>query len=137
MYCLPAHFLTPAGMRCHDVRLVGEVRPCVFTHVNNSNNNDFFCANILEDQAQWRNKTKGLRKRVIVTQCECCFFLEHLTYFFEYGSERCVTVRICTFNKLLYLFVTNKWWFNAERTKQVEQDTKTKYCYYCCSCNIK
>ena len=24
---------------------------------NNDNNNDFLCANILEDQAQWRDKT--------------------------------------------------------------------------------
>ena len=24
-----------------------------------NNNNDFFCANILEDQAQWRDKTEG------------------------------------------------------------------------------
>ena len=32
---------------------------------NNNNNNGFFCANILEDQAQWRDKTKGLRKLVI------------------------------------------------------------------------
>ena len=31
-----------------------------------NNNNDFFCANILEDQAQWRDKTKGLNKLVIV-----------------------------------------------------------------------
>ena len=27
--------------------------------------NDFLCANIHEDQAQWRNKTKGLSKLVI------------------------------------------------------------------------
>ena len=26
------------------------------------NNNDFFCVNILKDQAQWRDKTKGLSK---------------------------------------------------------------------------
>ena len=31
----------------------------------NNNNNDFFCANILEDQAQWCDKTKGLSKLVI------------------------------------------------------------------------
>ena len=30
-----------------------------------NNNNDFFCANILEDQAQWRDKTKGLSNVVI------------------------------------------------------------------------
>ena len=30
---------------------------------------DFFCANILEDQAQWSDKTKGLSKLVIVKQC--------------------------------------------------------------------
>ena len=35
----------------------------------NNNNNDFFCANILEDQAQWRDKTKGLSKLIIVKQC--------------------------------------------------------------------
>ena len=33
---------------------------------NNSNNNNFLFANILEDQAQWRDKTKGLSKLVIV-----------------------------------------------------------------------
>ena len=30
-----------------------------------TNNNDFFCANILEDQAQWRDKSKGVSKLVI------------------------------------------------------------------------
>ena len=30
---------------------------------------DFFCANILENQAQWRDKTKGLSKLIIVKQC--------------------------------------------------------------------
>ena len=30
---------------------------------------DFFCANILEDQAQWRDETKGLSKLVIIRQC--------------------------------------------------------------------
>ena len=34
-----------------------------------NNNNDFFCVNILEDQPQWRDKTKGLSKPVIVKQC--------------------------------------------------------------------
>ena len=33
-------------------------------HYNNNNNNDLFSANILEDQAQWRDKTKGLSKLV-------------------------------------------------------------------------
>ena len=28
--------------------------------------NDFLCANILKDQAQWRDKTKGLSKLVMV-----------------------------------------------------------------------
>ena len=32
-----------------------------------NNSNDFFCANILEDQ--WRDKTKGLNKLIIVKQC--------------------------------------------------------------------
>ena len=31
----------------------------------NNNNNDFFCANILEDKTQWRDKTKGLSKLII------------------------------------------------------------------------
>ena len=31
----------------------------------NNNNNNFFCANILKNQAQWRDKTKGLSKLVI------------------------------------------------------------------------
>ena len=30
---------------------------------------DLFCVNILEDQVQWRDKTKGLSKLVIVRQC--------------------------------------------------------------------
>ena len=34
-----------------------------------NNNNDFLCANILEDQAQWRDKTKGLSNCVNVEQC--------------------------------------------------------------------
>ena len=33
-----------------------------------NNSNDFFCTNILEDQAQWRDKTKGLSKLVMVKQ---------------------------------------------------------------------
>ena len=32
---------------------------------NNNNNNHFFSANILEDRAQWRDKTKGLSILVI------------------------------------------------------------------------
>ena len=35
----------------------------------NNNNNDFLCANILEDQAQWRDKTKELSNCVNVEQC--------------------------------------------------------------------
>ena len=30
---------------------------------------NFFCVNILEDQSQWCDKTKGLSKLVIVRQC--------------------------------------------------------------------
>ena len=37
--------------------------------INPGNNNDFLCANILEDQAQWRDKTKGLSNCVNVEQC--------------------------------------------------------------------
>ena len=33
-----------------------------------NNNNHFFCANILKNQAQWRDKTKGLSK-IILRQC--------------------------------------------------------------------
>ena len=35
----------------------------------NNNNNNFLCANILENQAQWRDKTKGLSNCVNVEQC--------------------------------------------------------------------
>ena len=35
----------------------------------NNNNTDFLCANILEDRAQWRDKTKALSNLVIVEQC--------------------------------------------------------------------
>ena len=42
----------------------------------NNNNNDFFCANVLEDQAQWRDKTKGLSKLVIVKQCVSCQWVD-------------------------------------------------------------
>ena len=33
-----------------------------------NNNNEFFCANILDNQAQWRDKTKGLSKLVTMRQ---------------------------------------------------------------------
>ena len=36
-----------------------------YLHCTYNNNNDFFSANVLEDQAQWRDKTKGLSKLVI------------------------------------------------------------------------
>ena len=36
---------------------------------NNNNNSDFLCTNILEDLAQWRDKTKGLSNLVIVKPC--------------------------------------------------------------------
>ena len=36
---------------------------------NNHNNNDFLCANIIEDRAQWCNKTKELTNLVIIYQC--------------------------------------------------------------------
>ena len=32
---------------------------------NNNNNSNFFCANILENQAQWRDKTRGLINQAI------------------------------------------------------------------------
>ena len=32
-------------------------------HLMHKMDNDFFCPNILEDQAQWRDKTKGLSKQ--------------------------------------------------------------------------
>ena len=35
------------------------------TSVNNNNNSNFFCANILENQAQWRDKTRGLINLII------------------------------------------------------------------------
>ena len=38
---------------------------------NNNSNNDFFCANILEDQAQWRDKKQGIKQtRYRKTMCE-------------------------------------------------------------------
>ena len=33
-----------------------------------NNNNDFLCANIIEDRAQWRDKTKALSNLVIEEQ---------------------------------------------------------------------
>ena len=43
------------------LNLIGRATPYSKLNNNNSNNNNyFFCANILEDQAQWRDKTKGL-----------------------------------------------------------------------------
>ena len=43
---------------------------CEHTHIiPMDNNNDFLGANTLEDQAQWRDKTKELSKLVIVKQC--------------------------------------------------------------------
>ena len=35
-------------------------------HINNNNDNNFLCANILGDKAQWRDKTKRLSNLVIV-----------------------------------------------------------------------
>jgi len=37
---------------------------------DNNNTKDFLCPNILEDQAQWRDKTKGFSKLVIVNNVE-------------------------------------------------------------------
>ena len=36
--------------------------------IYNNNNNNILCASILEDQAQWRDKTKGLSNLLIVSQ---------------------------------------------------------------------
>ena len=51
---------------------------------NKSNNNDeFLCANIHEGQAQWRDKTKGLRIIIIVnntTQMLTQVATESVTY---------------------------------------------------------
>ena len=44
-------------------------RGFVFCNVNNNNNDDFLCANILEDRDQWRDKTNGFSNVVIVQQC--------------------------------------------------------------------
>ena len=41
-----------------------------------NNNNDFIYANFLEHQAQWRDKTKGLSKLVIVKQCVSCQWMD-------------------------------------------------------------
>ena len=35
----------------------------------NNSNNELFCTNILEDHAQWHDKTNGLSKLIIVKQC--------------------------------------------------------------------
>ena len=35
------------------------------SYLNNNNNSNFFCANILENQAQWRDKTRGLINLII------------------------------------------------------------------------
>ena len=37
----------------------------VLDNNNNNNNSNFFCANILENQAQWRDKTRGLINLII------------------------------------------------------------------------
>ena len=49
--------------------VAGHKKLRVFGHVYNNNNNNFLCANILEDQAQWRDKTEGLSNCVNVEQC--------------------------------------------------------------------
>jgi len=43
--------------------------------VNNNNNSNFFCTNILENQAQWRDKTNGLINLIIETNAWVVFFL--------------------------------------------------------------
>ena len=35
-----------------------------------ANNDDFLCVNILKDQAQWHDKTKGLSNFIIITMHE-------------------------------------------------------------------
>ena len=49
-----------------------DLSPVLFFSTYNTNNNDFLCANILEDQAQWRDKTKVLSNCVNVEQCVSC-----------------------------------------------------------------
>ena len=44
-------------------------RLMAISYNNNHIDDDFLCANILEDRAQWRDKTKGLRTLVILKQC--------------------------------------------------------------------
>ena len=51
---------------CTDLFLLNYIA-IVITCCNN--NNDLFCTNILEGKAQWRDKSKGLSKLVIVKQC--------------------------------------------------------------------
>ena len=46
-------------------RLHNENSVVIYDNNNNNNNNHFFSANIFEDRAQWRDKTKGLSRLVV------------------------------------------------------------------------
>ena len=47
---------------------------------NTNNNNDFFCANILEDQAQWRDKNQGIKQTRKTNIVLLFFFLPAMSF---------------------------------------------------------
>ena len=51
------------GLSCVIMIMVG--LSCLIMILDNNNNSNFFCANILENQAQWRDKTRGLINLII------------------------------------------------------------------------
>ena len=56
--------LAAVRSRCHGQKVNKKI-DAYGRDADNNNNNNFFSANILEDRAQWRDKTKGLSKLVI------------------------------------------------------------------------
>ena len=52
-------------MNCKMLYIILKIVAANVHTMYNNNNNDFFCPIILEDQAPWRDKIKGLSKLVI------------------------------------------------------------------------
>ena len=84
---------------------------CRWTELNN-NNNDFLCANILEDQAQWRDKTKGLSNCVNVEQCVSRWWMDE-------GSRKLRRIgsikEICFLTSAERNYIT--FWFDTDRKR--------------------
>ena len=64
-----------------------------------NNNNEFLCANILKDQAQWCDKTNGLSNLVILKQCASCQWMNDGAMKLRTVGSRCWwnVMKLCSF----------------------------------------